>query len=280
MTFSPRHQFLFICLIQYLRVSSSRDWMDAINPATLQNDGMPRVPSPSRNKTADEYLSKIQGSNTIISSHMTAANEIEIEMHGSITTLFEEVDPFRVTGAPSSAPSYSPSITPSSAPSSQPTDSPSNSPTQSASPTETPTYKPTQNPTSAPTFTIAQVPPNPNPGYFNYDITSNYGPIKWGKNIKEIERTDPGYFWHTFDLGDDSVVNDCGSGKKQSPIDVCVKPRDSCTETHEMRPKVSFSWKRSRRTCVSDLHLYFVCIFAHDVYLILCCIILYTYAVG
>ena len=247
MTFSPRHQFLFICLIQYLRVSSSRDWMDAINPATLQNDGMPRVPSPSRNKTADEYLSKIQGSNTIISSHMTAAKEIEIEMHGSITTLFEEVDPFRVTGAPSSAPSYSPSITPSSAPSSQPTDSPSNSPTQSSSPTETPTYKPTQNPTSAPTFTIAQVPPNPNPGYFNYDITSDYGPIKWGKNIKEIERTDPGYFWHTFDLGDDSVVNDCGSGKKQSPIDVCVKPRDSCTETHEMRPKVSFSWKKKQK---------------------------------
>lgn len=230
----PRHQFLFLCLLQYVRLSSSRDWMDAIDAKLLLNDGMPRV-SPPRNKTRD--YAAFAKSNTNALSHMMAKH-IDIEIHGSSTTLFEEIDPFRITSEPSSAPSYSPSSVPSGEPSTNPTSHPSISPTESIEPTSTPTAKPTPMPTSAPTFSIAEVPSNPKPGYFNYDPTSPYGPNRW-KNIDKIDKNDPGYFWHTFDLDDDEVSNDCDSGKKQSPIDVCRKPKDSCTETHEMRPKVS-----------------------------------------
>lgn len=75
------------------------------------------------------------------------------------------------------------------------------------------------------------------PGYFNYDPTGPHGPSKW-KYIDEIEAGDPGMFWHTFNLTDGSdVTNECGSSKKQSPIDVCDAPSDTCTESHEMRPK-------------------------------------------
>ena len=74
--------------------------------------------------------------------------------------------------------------------------------------------------------------------YFDYDISGSYGPRKW-KNIDSIKARDMGYFWHSFDLevGPNNVTNECGSSKKQSPIDVCAEPNDTCTETHEMRPK-------------------------------------------
>ena len=75
-------------------------------------------------------------------------------------------------------------------------------------------------------------------GYFDYDISGPYGPRKW-KNIDTIESGDIGYFWHSFNLeeGPNNVTNECGSSKKQSPIDVCAEPSDTCTESHEMRPK-------------------------------------------
>ena len=225
-----RHQFLILLLIQYLRTTSSRTWMDAIDPTALQNDGMPRVPKPIRNKTAAAVVAAK-------TSQSQQQQEVQINIHGSTTTLFTEVDPFRITGAPSAAPSYTPSYSPSATPSSEPTTNPSSPPTQSSSPTSTPTSKPTLHPTSPPTFSTAQVPSNPNSGYFNYDLNSKYGPRNW-KNIAEIKKSDPGYFWHTFSLGDDNDSrNDCGSDKKQSPIDVCTSPKDTCTETHEMRPK-------------------------------------------
>lgn len=228
-----RLQITFVCFLANLRCTCSRSWTDAVDPSVLLDDGMPRV-SPPRNKTKD--YESILNSNRNARSHMKAEH-IEIEMHGATTTLFAEVDPFRITSEPSSAPSYSPSAAPSSSPSSQPTSFPSASPTTSVQPTKAPTDVPTKQPTAAPTFSIAAEPRSPKPGYFNYDPRSSYGPNKW-KNINKIAKDDPGYFWHTFDLGGDTD-NDCGSGKKQSPIDVCVKPRESCAETHEMRPKVS-----------------------------------------
>jgi hypothetical protein len=184
--------------------------MDAIDPKILQSDGMPRVASP-RNRTEDQDITK---------NNMNAQHTV-IKINGHTTTLFEEVDPFRVTDEPSSSPSYDPTSTPSIG--------------SSANPTGTPSYPV---PTSAPTFSVAPIPKNPKMGYFNYDPLSIYGPDRW-KNIKMIEQDDPGNFWHTFDLGYAAVSNQCGSNKKQSPIDVCKSPRDTCTETHEMRPLVS-----------------------------------------
>ena len=116
-----------------------------------------------------------------------------------------------------------------------------------------PTTRPTTRPTGRPTYGVAPVPARPGRGYFNYDPGSRYGPEGW-KRIDDVVRGDPGYFWHTFDMEDSGgVSNDCGSRKKQSPIDLCVKPRDSCTETHEMRPKVCCSSE-------DDLGASFVCL--------------------
>jgi len=207
--------------------------MDVIDPATLLNDGMPRVspPRPPPHGTTDATTGH---HDTMM---MTMAKHVQIEIHGSATTLFEETDVFRVTHKPSSAPSSYPSSMPSSSPSGAPSGMSSGTPTESVPPTYAPTAEPTPMPTSAPTYAEAYVPRNPRSGYFNYDPSGPYGPRRW-KNVDGIEEGDPGYFWHTFDLEDSKrVSNDCGSGRKQSPIDVCTKPRDSCTETHEMRPK-------------------------------------------
>ncbi|KAL7545146.1 hypothetical protein ACHAWF_008515 [Thalassiosira exigua] len=228
----PRRRFIVLCILRCLRVTSSRDWTDCVDARTLLNDGMPRV-APPRNKTRD-YESTL-ASTTNAASHMMAAH-VEIEVHGSTTTLFEEADPFRITFEPSSAPSYDPTSMPSVAPSADPTGAPSSSPTASFPPTSAPTARPTRRPTAAPTFSVASVPRDPGDGYFNYDDGGSYGPKKW-KDV-EVEKGDPGYLWHTFELEDShDVSNDCGSGKRQSPIDVCTKPRESCVETHEMRPK-------------------------------------------
>lgn len=141
-----------------------------------------------------------------------------IEIHGSQAPLFKELDASYVfTGELTTVPSASPSSQPSFEPIPPPTASPSR--------------RPSQIPTPPPTFGSAAEPSNPPKGYFNYDPRSNYGPSKWGRVSIEND------FWHTFDLNVKRDGNDCGSGNGQSPIDVCVKPKDSCTETHEMRPK-------------------------------------------
>ena len=215
---SNRGFLTILCLVN-LDVSNSRTWMDCVDSSTLANDGMPRVSSPSAGDNVD--------------SPIMMAEDYDITMHGSTTSLFEEVDPFRVTESPSSVPSFSPSVVPSATPSTVPSHNPSISPTISIEPTSSPTKKPTRSPTSSPTFSAAAEPRNPNDGYFNYDNDSDYGPDKW-KRV-EIEND----FWHTFELKDSKGENECGSGKDQSPIDVCTNPRGSCTETHEMRPKVS-----------------------------------------
>lgn len=186
--------------------------MDAIDPKVLTNDGMPRV-MPPRDKTEDHD----------IISHNTNVQHAAIDIHGSITKLFEEVDPFRVTEATSSSPSFNPTSSPISGPSVNPTSEPSLELLM---------------PTAAPTFSVVTTPSNPKPGYFNYDTLSPYGPDGW-KNIHTIDKDDPGHFWHTFELDDAEVSNDCGSNEKQSPIDVCESPLNTCTETHEMRPLVS-----------------------------------------
>jgi len=160
------------------------------------------------------------------------AKDVEITMNGYPTTLFEETDPYRITSAPSSAPSTTPSSKPSNSPTSGPSSTPSMSPTITSSPT---TPEPTKKPTMQPTFSVAIVPSNPKPGYFNYDPLSPYGPRNW-RNVY-IDQSNPGFFQKGFDLDLGShISNDCGSGGMQSPIDLCTAPRDSCTETHEMRP--------------------------------------------
>ncbi|KAL9183451.1 hypothetical protein ACHAXT_004307 [Thalassiosira profunda] len=226
MSSHTRLRFLLLGFLHSLQLASCRDWTDCVDQSVLQNDGMPRVKPPRTKDTTTNALSHVM------------AEDVEIEMHGTKTTLFEEVDPFRITSEPSSAPSYPPSAAPSANPSDPPTNAPTASPTTSAAPTAAPTKRPTRTPTEMPTFTAADEPNNPKEGYFNYDPQSRYGPSRW-KNIDSIEEGDPGYFWHTFDLDEDEAEpdNDCGSGKKQSPIDVCVKPEESCEEHHEMRPK-------------------------------------------
>ena len=151
-------------------------------------------------------------------SDRTRRNTDWIEIHGSHTPLFQELDATHLfTGEPSAIPSMSPSLEPSIEP--------------TVGPTASPTNHPTRMPTPPPTYTAARVPSNPPKGYFNYDPASPYGPPRWGR----VQIDDD--FWHTFDLNSNRNGNDCNSGNGQSPIDVCVKPKESCTETHEMRPK-------------------------------------------
>ena len=250
-------------LLQYIQVSHSRSWMDAIDPSKLMNDGMPRVLPPSRNKTTTAnnnnnnngvQMTNPHNNNNAINKQQQSSTikEVKITIQGSTTTLFTEVNPYRITSEPSVSPSTLPSFTPSTFPSSSPTSNPSNTPTISSQPTTTPSYTPTSQPTSSPNYNTAPIPSNPKGGYFNYEPTSPYGPQQWSK-ITSLSKLDPGYFFHNeYDLGDSAIKdlndfnrnggdkggNDCGSNKKQSPIDVCVRPKDSCTETHEMRPKV------------------------------------------
>mmetsp|Transcript_17435 Transcript_17435/g.36525 ORF Transcript_17435/g.36525 Transcript_17435/m.36525 type:complete len:544 (-) Transcript_17435:39-1670(-) len=200
-----------------LRASTSRTWMDCIDPESLKEDGMPRV-YPKEGTDDVQY-----------SGPMISRNE-EISIHGTSASLFEEVDPFRFTDSPSVAPSLPPSDYPTVLPSISPSDFPSVSPTMSMEPTRPPTKQPTRSPTTSPTFSVPNEPRNPEEGYFNYDDKSDYGPHQWHKVVSD------GDFWHTFDLKD-SGSNQCDDNKDQSPIDVCVHPRGNCKETHEMRPK-------------------------------------------
>ena len=144
-----------------------------------------------------------------------------IELHQTHTPLFQELDAsFVFTAEPSAVPSAPPSSSPSLDPTNHPTASP--------------TRHPTAMPTTPPTFADASLPPDPSRSYFNYDLSSPYGPNQWGRVRINND------FWHTFDLNTNSNNNnnnDCTSGNNQSPIDLCTAPRDSCTETHEMRPK-------------------------------------------
>ncbi len=91
-------------------------------------------------------------------------------------------------------------------------------------------------PTAGSSVSETSIPRNHQEDYFDYDISGSYGPRKW-KNIDTIKAGDMGYYWHSFDLEGLNVTNECGSSKKQSPIDVCAEPSDACTESHEMRPK-------------------------------------------
>jgi len=135
----------------------------------------------------------------------THRNTDWIEIHGNVVPMFQEIDStFVFTEEPS--------------------------PTPSSQPSSEPSLDPTRQPTPPPTYAAAVTPVNPPKGYFNYDPSSPYGPARWNKVRVEND------FWHTFDLNSNKDSNDCSSNG-QSPIDLCVRPRDSCTETHEMRPK-------------------------------------------
>eukprot|EP00986_Skeletonema_menzelii_P010762 scaffold5374_cov149-Skeletonema_menzelii.AAC.3 len=202
-----QQQIAIICLLSLVGLVTPRTWEDCVDPIALENDGLGNI----ENMTSD----------------------VKIVMHGHPTTLFEEVDPYRITSEPSSAPSATPSSEPSYSPTTHPSSTPSISPTISSAPS---TLEPTKHPTMKPTFLAAIVPRNPKPGYFNYDQSSPYGPKYWG-NI-DIDQSNPGFFHEEFDIdGGSRVSNDCGTGDRQSPIDLCTSPRGSCTETHEMRPK-------------------------------------------
>ena len=206
-----QRQLAITSLLSVVGRVTPRTWEDCIDPIALENDGAPRIVAHSSDYNIENM-----------------AKDVEIEIHGHPTTLFEEVDPFRITSAPSSAPSATPSSEPSNSPSKEPTSTPSTSPTISSPPS---TLEPTKQPTMQPTFSVVSVPNNPKPGYFNYDPASPYGPQNW-RNI-DIDPSNPGFFHEEFDLDEGSrVSNDCGSGERQSPIDFCTTPRGSCTETH------------------------------------------------
>ena len=89
----PPPTLLLLCLLHQLRLSSCRDWTDCVDQSVLQNDGMPRVKPPRTKDAAANALSHVM------------VEDVEIEIHGATTSLFEEVDPFRKTSEPSSSPS-------------------------------------------------------------------------------------------------------------------------------------------------------------------------------
>lgn len=137
-------------------------------------------------------------------------------------------------------------------------------------PTITPTFDPTAIPSTSPSesdpFPPNEPPSNPDPWYFNYDLspTSLYGPGRIGlmydtenKNFKArirddhwgglprppresdywVEFSDKGFgTWESVLGTHDPLQNKCSSGSLQSPIDL----RDSgavCREHHEVRSR-------------------------------------------
>jgi len=121
-----------------------------------------------------------------------------------------------------------------------------------APPTNTP---PTNKPYTAPqivsstkngdirdfTITAAEVPRNPDKGYFNFDINDNkYGPGAWD-NVN-AKSTDEYEYWKEYDeyLKPDLTDNYCGAkkNKRASPIDLDEKAiNEVCLEYHEIRDK-------------------------------------------
>lgn len=148
----------------------------------------------------------------------------------------------RPTGSPVSDPPTAAPVTPE--PSASPvSDSPTAAPVTpepsagpTASPVETvPTSSPTKGPTSE--FIDNSEPNDPQGGYFNYDLKSDFGPKKWHK-VKP-QKTEEYNYWKEFkdDIKEDLDKNYCDSSAQQSPINV-FDAGGTCLEYHQIRDRV------------------------------------------
>ena len=95
------------------------------------------------------------------------------------------------------------------------------------------TDQPTSSPTIDPKWEDSVVPVDAGRRFFNYDPRGDRGPDRWGG----IE--DDGYYDQFRRLKTSRWSNKCGSGRRQSPRDVC-QTNAQCLEYHETRPRVSF----------------------------------------
>lgn len=137
------------------------------------------------------------------------------------------------TNAPSPMPSNSPSSAPSSTPSSLP----------SLSPTTSPSNAPSGTPSVDDFIPISGVqnPDDPAPWFFSYDEKSQFGPKQWGsvQNPSQYywdEFDDPGFGpWDKVLARRDVRKNLCGSGRRQSPIDLYTGGDNTCMEFHQAR---------------------------------------------
>ena len=158
---APALRLVFLCILSHLRTTSCRSWRDLVGPAVLADDGMPRaVPPRNRTAAAVEALAQLVGGSNSSNSNETRAEVepyesltrgVEIDIHGDVTGVFEEIDVYRITTMPSSMPSSAPSSAPSGSPSSEPSSVPSESPSVSTEPTAYPTASPVNEPTGRPT---------------------------------------------------------------------------------------------------------------------------------
>jgi len=168
-------------------------------------------------------------------------------------------------------PLYENTLTPTAAPTTLP---PTPQPTTTFVPSSTPSVSPSAAPSSTPTenpdpYPPNDVPPNPDPWYFNYDTSrdAKYGPgypgLVQGNNGNIVlgfknngwtnagnapypynnllEFTDNGYGPWNGVLGNrDPLANRCGRVGQQSPIDL-RESGATCDEHHEVRSRVSTS---------------------------------------
>lgn len=191
-----------------------------------------------------------------------------------VRSLHFESDPFSPTLPPTLSPTGQGSNTPTpptptvSPPSLDPTRRPTigtASPTRVDDPT---TANPTRSPTHGPTveaFPDNDTPMNPPRGYFNYDTSESalYGPgtpmlvfenddfvIRYQNNGWEYVLPSDDYYWDEFGAnghgpwngileGRNMDENMCGSGARQSPIDIRLSGV-ACVEHHQIRTRVSF----------------------------------------
>lgn len=95
------------------------------------------------------------------------------------------------------------------------------------------TDQPTSSPTVDPRWEDSVMPADAGRRFFNYDVGGVRGPESWG------QAEDDGYYDQFRRLKTSRWSNKCGSGRRQSPRDVC-QTNAKCQEFHETRPRVSF----------------------------------------
>ena len=153
---APMIRLVFLCLLSHLRTTSCRSWRDAVGPDALADDGMPRASPPRHRGAAAEAFARPRGSNATddgagAGQYESLTRNVEMDIHGDVTGVFDEIDVYRVTEAPSSMPSSAPSSAPSGGPSLMPSSVPSVGPSVSIEPTLYPTRSPAVEPTGRPT---------------------------------------------------------------------------------------------------------------------------------
>ncbi|EJK71954.1 hypothetical protein THAOC_06561 [Thalassiosira oceanica] len=92
------------------------------------------------------------------------------------------------------------------------------------------TDQPTSSPTVDPRWEDSVMPADAGRRFFNYDVGGVRGPESWG------QAEDDGYYDQFRRLKTSRWSNKCGSGRRQSPRDVC-QTNAKCQEFHETRPR-------------------------------------------